>query len=63
MAETQPNPLRLDGYDDEFEDKIEDDLVCPICILPLRKRFKQGDVVIDSAGLASILISQGNEGI
>ncbi|XP_074618714.1 TNF receptor-associated factor 4-like [Acropora palmata] len=37
MAEAQTNPLRFGGYDDEFVDKVEDDLLCPICHLPLKE--------------------------
>ncbi|XP_067054385.1 TNF receptor-associated factor 4-like [Acropora muricata] len=37
MAEARANPLRFGGYDDEFVDKVEDDLICPICHLPLKE--------------------------
>ena len=37
MAEARTNPLRLGGCDDEFVDKVEDDLICPICQLPLKE--------------------------
>ncbi|XP_067052825.1 TNF receptor-associated factor 4-like isoform X2 [Acropora muricata] len=37
MAEARTNPLRFGGYDDEFVNKVEDDLICPICHLPLKK--------------------------
>ncbi|XP_067052176.1 TNF receptor-associated factor 4-like isoform X2 [Acropora muricata] len=37
MAEARTNPLRFGGYGDEFVDKVEDDLICPICRLPLKE--------------------------
>ncbi|XP_015767336.1 PREDICTED: TNF receptor-associated factor 4-like isoform X3 [Acropora digitifera] len=37
MAEAQTNPLPYGGYDDEFVDNVEDDLLCPICTLPLKE--------------------------
>ncbi|XP_015778038.1 PREDICTED: TNF receptor-associated factor 4-like [Acropora digitifera] len=37
MVEARTNPLRFGGYDDEFVNKVEDDLICPICHLPLKK--------------------------
>ncbi|XP_015778034.1 PREDICTED: TNF receptor-associated factor 4-like isoform X2 [Acropora digitifera] len=37
MAEAQPNPLRLGGYNDEFVEEIEEDWLCPICTLPLKE--------------------------
>ena len=37
MAEAQTNPLPYGGYDDEFVDNVEDDLLCQICTLPLKE--------------------------
>ena len=37
MMDAQRNPLRFGGYDDEFVDNVEDDLLCPICTLPLKE--------------------------
>ena len=34
MAEARAN-LSLGGYDDKFVNKLDDDLICGICILPL----------------------------
>ncbi|XP_029186973.2 TNF receptor-associated factor 5-like [Acropora millepora] len=37
MAEARTNPLLFGGYNDEFVDKVEDDLICPICHSPLKE--------------------------
>ena len=40
MAEDQPNPLPLGGYNDEFVREVEDDLICSICKLPLKEALQ-----------------------
>ncbi|XP_015778036.1 PREDICTED: TNF receptor-associated factor 4-like isoform X2 [Acropora digitifera] len=40
MAEAHTNPMRFGGYDDEFVDNVEDDLLCPICCLPLKEAIQ-----------------------
>ncbi|XP_068683028.1 TNF receptor-associated factor 4-like isoform X2 [Montipora foliosa] len=42
MAEAQTNPLPS-GYDDKFVDVVEDDLLCPICQLPLKEAVQTGE--------------------
>ncbi|XP_068683551.1 TNF receptor-associated factor 4-like [Montipora foliosa] len=41
MAEAQVRPLPS-GYDDTFVDAVEDDLLCPICQLPLKEAVQTG---------------------
>ena len=41
MAEVQASPLPS-GYDDKFVDAVEDDLICPICQLPLKEAIQTG---------------------
>ncbi|XP_068683549.1 TNF receptor-associated factor 4-like isoform X1 [Montipora foliosa] len=41
MAEAQAS-LLPSGYDDKFVDAVEDDLLCPICQLPLREAVQTG---------------------
>lgn len=36
MAEAQAN-LSLGGYDDNFVNKVDDDLMCGICIFPVKE--------------------------
>lgn len=36
MAEAQAN-LSLGGYDDNFVNKVDDDLICGICIFPVKE--------------------------